>query len=175
MTRTYTHSSSSTCQSYVDAVTWHSTITALSATYTICIYLAYAWRLKDRWESSPKVAAKFWFVAVAPKLCVALALFTVLVPTCPATCPCDTGTMYVYPSISLFLCAVWVARGFVLLKKARANGVGRGTGMPSATALDDEADHHILPAHAALKAPATTAVGDDNAGNRPRHSQTEMV
>jgi hypothetical protein len=174
MTRTYTHSSSSTCQSYVDAVTWHSTITALSATYTICIYLAYAWRLKDRWESSPKVAAKFWFVAVVPKLCVALALFTVLVPTCPATCPCDTGTMYVYPSISLSLCAVWVARGFVLLKKAREIGVGDVA--LSSVALDDEDDDHpVLPALAALKASATKSVADDKAGNRPLPSEAAMV
>jgi hypothetical protein len=181
MIRALSYSSSSTtstCQAYADAVTWNSTVTVLSATYTIGIYLVHAWRLKDRWENSPGVAARFWFVAVVPKLCAAIALITFLVPDCPATCPCDPAaadTMYAYPSISLLLCAVWVARGLALLRRARQLGNAEGL-RPSPVALDDkDYDHSILPAHAALKASATTPVADEKAGNRPLPSETEMV
>jgi hypothetical protein len=171
-----TSTSASSCQAYADAVAvaWHSTVAALSATYTILIYLSYAaGRLKDKWANSPNVAAAFWFVAVLPKLCAALALFTVLLPACTADCPCDnTGPLYAYPSISLFLCAVWVARGFALLRRARreaTNGTGvvRAAG-PSSSSMagKEEEEDAILRAHA-------SAPGGDGKTHVP--STTEMV
>jgi hypothetical protein len=156
-------SSASSCQAYADAVAWHSTVAALSATYTILIYLSYAGRLKDQWANSPNAAAAFWFVAVLPKLGAALALFTVLLPACTADdCPCDnTGPLYVYPSFSLFLCAVWVARGLALLQRARreaTSGTGRvrAAGPSSSSMAGEEEEEDAI-----LYAPASAPGGAD--------------